>query len=135
MNARFIVKSLKGCAVGIAASLILTLVFGVIASKTKDPGALITILSHLARCGGAFVCGFSSARMNREKGLVCGFTGGALFSFVFLIATAFGGGDFPAALIACLVCVALSVLGGIIGVPKEKSGIAKRRALIRRKGL
>ena len=50
------------------------------------------------------------------------------------VAAAFSDGEFRILplLLVCLICTAISAVCGIIGVPGEKSGRAKRRAMMKR---
>ncbi len=137
MSGKLLKNSLIGAAVGIAAAMLLLLLLGFIALKNDDPDSLISLTAHAARFMGAAAAGFTAARFNRENGLLCGAASGVFYSVVILLAATFSEGDFrflPSVLI-CLICIAVSSVFGIIGLPGEKSGNARRKELMKKSGL
>ncbi len=137
MSGKVLKNSLIGAAAGIAAAILLLLIFGFIALKNDDPDSLVSLTAHAARFIGAAATGFIASRLNKENGLLCGAFSGVFYSFVILLAAAFSDGEFrflPSILI-CLICIVVSGVFGIIGLPGEKSGNARRKELMKRSGL
>ena len=124
MNRNMLKNSLIGAGIGIGAALILLLVFCAVLTKCGDPARLVP----------AAAAGFSAARFNRENGLVTGALSGGFYALLIPLAAAFSDGEFRILplLLVCLICTAISAVCGIIGVPGEKSGRAKRRAMMKR---
>lgn len=134
MNRNMLKNSLIGAGIGIGAALILLLVFCAVLTKCGDPARLVPVAAAVARFIGAAAAGFSAARFNRENGLVTGALSGGFYALLIPLAAAFSDGEFRILplLLVCLICTAISAVCGIIGVPGEKSGRAKRRAMMKR---
>lgn len=134
MNRNMLKNSLIGAGIGVGAALVLLLVFCAVLTKCGDPAKLVPVTAAVARFIGAAAAGFSAARFNREKGLVCGALSGGFYALLIPLAAAFSDGEFRILplLLVCLICAAISAVCGIVGVPGEKSGNAKRRAMMKK---
>ncbi len=136
MNARLLKNSLIGAASGIAASFIISLILGFALLSLPDPTGLVDIAGHLCRFAGAAFCGIVTSKMNKEQGLASGALSGALYSSVLLFVSAFTGGfRLLYSLLMALICTVVSAVMGLISLPKEKSGAARRKALMKRSGM
>lgn len=134
MNRDILKNSLIGAGIGVGAAIVLLLISGAVLTKCGDPAKLVPVAAAAARFLGAAAAGFSAARFNREKGLVCGAVSGALYSLIIPLAAAFSDGEFRILplLLVCIICVAVSSVSGIVGVPGERSGNARRRAMLKK---
>ncbi len=136
MNRSLFLAAAKGLAVGVGLTLILLLAGSAVALNTPDPDTAVSILAHSLRLlGGAFI-GFLAARFHREQGLLTGGVAGLLYALLLLLGAAITPGHFSllSALLLGLASLTASVLGGVLGVPGEKSDKAKRKALMKRMG-
>ncbi len=136
MNKSLLLSALKGVAVGIPVSLVLLLIGNLIALETPDPDATASLLSHALRILGGFATGFAAARFHKEKGLLAGGLSGGFYTTLLALGAAILGGDFHffSALLLCLAVIGASTLGGLLGLPGEKSSAAKRKAMLKRMG-
>ncbi len=136
MNKSLLLSALKGLGVGIAITLILLLIGNLIALKTPDPDTTASFLAHGIRILAGFATGFFAARFRREQGLVTGVVAGVLYTALLALGAAFIAGAFSffSSLLLCLAVVASAAIGGILGIPGEKSSAAKRKALLKRIG-
>ncbi|MBE6621470.1 MAG: TIGR04086 family membrane protein [Ruminococcaceae bacterium] len=136
MNKSLFLSAVKGLGVGLLITLVLLLVGNLIALKTPDPDTVASLMAHGIRILAGFATGFAAARFQRERGLVTGITAGALYTAVLALGAAFMAGDFSflSALLLCLAVIAASAVGGVAGLPGEKSGAAKRKAMLKRMG-
>ncbi len=136
MSGKMLKHSLIGAGAGLAGAVLLLLLLGLILLQAENPDGPAAPGAQGVRLIGAAVGGFLAARLNREKGLLCGGTAGGFYSLVLLLAAAFTDGAFPVlrSLGGCLLCVGLSAGAGVLGLPGEKSGAARRRALMKRSG-
>ncbi len=136
MNKSLLLSALKGLGVGIAITLVLLLVGNLIALKTPDPDTVASFLAHGIRILAGFATGFAAARFHREQGLLTGAVAGALYCAVLALGAAFLAGNFSffSALLLCLAVLAAAAVGGVMGLPGEKSGKAKRKAMLKRMG-
>lgn len=136
MNKFLLLSALKGVAVGILASLLLLLIGNGIALQTADPNTTASYLAHAVRLIGGFLTGFAAARFHKEKGLLIGAISGAAYAAILALGAAFMDGKFPflSACLLCLAAVAAATVGGVLGIPGEKSGAAKRKAMLKRMG-
>ena len=134
MNRQTFINALKGGAIGIAVATGLLFAFNFIALSTDDPDMLLSVLAHAARFTGAAAAGFSASRMNRENGLINGALGGVVYSLPILLISAFSEGSFSFffSILLTLLSVAISAVFGLLGLPGEKSGRARRKNMIKR---
>ncbi len=128
--------ALKGAAFGLAAALILLLLSAILSLKVRDPDRIILILPHAARLLGGWAAGFAAARLRREKGLITGAIAGGILALFLSVGAVFSGGSFRLvpALLLCALVIAAGAVGGLCGLPGEKSGASRRRALHKRLG-
>ena len=136
MNKGLFLSALKGAAVGILTSILLLLVGNLIALKTADPDSTASLLAHAIRLISGFAAGFAAARFHKEKGLLIGAVAGAFYTAVLALGAAFMADNFHffSALLLCLAVIAASAVGGLLGLPGEKSSAAKRKAMMKRMG-
>ena len=137
MNGNLIKNSFFGALVGLVLAVVMVFLIGVVALNTKDPDSLTAIAAHIARFFGAAAAGFAAAKINREKGLIVGGISGVIYSLFLMLGSAFFDNNFKffISLLLCLICIVISALFGIIGLPKVKSGMARRKEIMKRKGI
>ena len=137
MNGKMLLNSLKGAAIGLAAALILLLIFNFISLKTQDPDRLVPFFAHAAQFIGGAVAGFAASRFHRMNGMISGAIAGGFYAIIILLGAAFSEGEFSVltSLLICAGILAVSAVTGILGLPGEKSGKAKRRDMMKRSGL
>ena len=134
LNASSLTCSLKG----IISSLITVVILFPLCAWTltllSDPRTLISVLpkviSVLSALIGGFVCGRCGSDKAVLSALICGT---ALYAATVTVCLILGGSllSVPVGLVCTVIP---SVLGALIGIPKEKSAGAKRRALIKKLG-
>lgn len=137
MNGKMLLNALKGAAVGGALSLFLLLIFNVVSLKSADPDHLLAVFAYAARFAGGAAAGFAASRFHRSGGLLSGALAGAFLSAVLLLGAAFSGGEFRFLLLILLAggVVAAGAVGGILGLPGEKSETALRKRMMKRSGM
>lgn len=134
MSRDLLKKSLIGAGIGVGVAAAMLIVLGAVLTKCGDPTRLVDVFAAAARFLGAAVAGFFAARMVREKGFVSGALSGGLYSLTVPLIAAFSEGKFRIfpILLVCLICTAIAALTGIIGIPSEKSGNARRKAMMKK---
>ena len=136
MNKSLFLSAVKGLVAGLLITLVLLLVGNLIALKTPDPDTVASFMAHGIRILAGFATGFAAARFRKEKGFVTGAVSGALYTAVLALGAAFMAGNFSffSAVLLCLAVMASAAVGGVMGLPGEKSGAAKRKAMLKRMG-
>ncbi|MBQ4064872.1 MAG: TIGR04086 family membrane protein [Clostridia bacterium] len=135
MNTNLLLSVIKGIAVGIAITVLLLLLGTLIALRTADPDAVTAWIAHVVRLLGGFAAGFAASRFHREQGLLTGLLSGSVYALFLMIGAALGGNfRFFGVLLLCLAVAAAGAVGGILGLPGEKSNTAKRKAMLKRMG-
>lgn len=92
--------------------------FSAVISKIDAPPALITVMSTISLCVGAYVGGFTGAKKRRKNGMLMGLlTGAVIFAAIFIISIIFAKTaiTFTAAS-KLLLTVVFGAVGGIVGV-------------------
>lgn len=114
----FIKQILIGSACGIAATLLLVLIFGMVLTFSGMPLTIAPVLSVIALGIGSFVAGFISSKLTKSqgliKGIVCGIVFAVLMVLIGLIFIKDSIGIFT--LVKFIVIFLLSAFGGILGV-------------------
>ena len=104
--------------IGIVLILICLLLFSFFMTKFDAPEPLVSVMSSLALCIGAYVGGYISSKKRRQNGLLMGVvTGIIIYCIIFFACIIFAKSSisfgFLTKLIMTLICAAI---GGIIGV-------------------
>lgn len=132
VNASPFICALKGAVMALALSLIAMPIAAWALSGTADPESFIFVTPKAIQLVSAVIGGIVSARCRGNKGFISPLISGAIYSAVVII----GGVVSEAQTVHMIIMIALilimSVLGGIIGIPKEKSAGAKRREMIKK---
>ena len=118
-----IVKNiLISCGIGLAVSVMLLFLVSALLRFINIPHALIDPAATAALCIGALAAGLVCAKLNREKGLICGLICAAvLFAVWYLCGALIFGGEIGAAGIFRLVFLLLcGAIGGVLGVNSKK---------------
>ena len=136
MKKSMLLSAIKGIGIGILVSLILLLLGNLIALNTKDPDGTASLLAHAVRLLGGFAAGFAASRFRGEKGLVTGAVAGGLYLMLLALGAVFTAGGFHllSTLLIGVATVTASAVGGLLGLPGEKSPTAKRKAMMKRMG-
>lgn len=134
MNGKLFLSMLKGLGIALVTSVVLVLLFTWLLLQTPNPDALVSLASHGAQLLSIFVGAFLAARLHREKGVLIGILTGLGFAIVVLLGSLLLSGSYPflITLLLVLLFVGVGALGGLLGVPREKSGTARRKAMMRR---
>jgi putative membrane protein (TIGR04086 family) len=103
---------------GFAAVFVCILVFSFVMTKIDLSDSVISVLTSLALCVGAYVGGYVASRRRRKNGLAAGaLCGLVIFAVIFVLSYFFAGtaGGFSGSskLAMTLVCAGI---GGIVGV-------------------
>jgi hypothetical protein len=100
--------------------------------KADDPNAFIFVIPKALQLTAAVIGGIITAKCRGNNGLFTSLIAGALFSAVIVT----GGivmNAFNVTMIVMVVLIFASfVLGHIIGTPKEKSSMTKRKEMMKR---
>ena len=111
-----------GTVVGAAALFLLTMVCvgAVIKMETVPYGAVAPIVMVIS-CIGAFLGGYSGARVSKQNGLLLGAVSGTLLFLIMLLTGILSGGVIgTGSLLRFLLAATAGSLGGIAGVNKRK---------------
>lgn len=122
------IKSSKlGCTivssfVGIAVIALMLLLFSLLMTKIDVPEGVVSLMSAVALCVGAYAGGYYASRSRRENGLFLGILCGTLIYFtVFIMGIIFSKVNLSAAVFTKLIIVAIcGAIGGVIGVNSKK---------------
>ncbi len=130
LQVNFIKNCLKGVLAAIISSAVLLLALSFVAYTRADPDSYVSIFAGIALYVSAFMCGFVAVKKNRESGLLCGLLSGGIFTVLIvlmsLLARTTDGGGSPLRWVMYLIVVAISMLGGVVGVPSGKAKRNKR---------
>lgn len=104
--------------VGIIVILVCLLIFSLFMTKFDAPEPMVSVMSSLALCIGAYVGGYIAAKRRRQNGMIIGIlTGIAIYCVVFFAGIIFAKNSvsfgFFTKLIMTLICAAV---GGVFGV-------------------
>ncbi|MEG0614696.1 MAG: TIGR04086 family membrane protein [Oscillospiraceae bacterium] len=104
-------------------TIICLLAFSFIMSKIDVSGGIISAMSSVALCIGAYFSGFIAAKRHRKNGLLTGLLCGVvIFCIVFLISVIFFKSPISIGLFPKFVMIMIcSGIGGIIGVNSKIS--------------
>jgi len=114
--------SVSSSLIGMVIIILCLLLFSILITKFDAPEIMVTIMSSLALCIGAYSGGYISSKRRRQNGLLMGIISGILIYCLILIvglifaktAISFG---ILSKLILTLICGAI---GGIFGVNSRK---------------
>ena len=104
--------------VGIVVILICLLIFSLFMTKFDAPEPMVSVMSSLALCVGAYVGGYIAAKRRRQNGMIIGIlTGIVIYCVIFFAGEIFAKNSitfsFLTKLIMTLICAAI---GGVFGV-------------------
>lgn len=113
---------LVGACVGLAAAAVLLLLTAVVIVKSGHvPYAAIVPAAIAVVCAGAFLGGYTAARIRKSKGLLLGAVGGVVLFLIFWAAGAAAGGiSGVSTLLRLLLMTAAGAFGGVLGVNRRK---------------
>ena len=117
-NSKFLRSIILGMCFGFVSMVILTLFFSFIVASASTSWKVINTFSVVIIGVSALVCGFSSAKINKEKILLVGTaSGAALYFLIGVIAIIITKDAFSSTfLIRMLIAVVASVIGSILSV-------------------
>lgn len=104
---------LFGTLFGLAAAVLLSLIFSFLMPMSFVPDAMMPVLACAAVFFGAFVSGFVALRMIGSAGLLNGLISGMIFAVLHLAAALLAGGVLAGAVI--FICLGLEIAGAILG--------------------
>ncbi len=104
--------------VGIVVILICLFIFSLFMTKFDAPEPMVSVMSSLALCVGAYVGGYIAAKRKRQNGMIIGIlTGIFIYCIIFFAGVIFAKNSisfsFLTKLIMTLICAAI---GGVFGV-------------------
>ncbi len=107
---------------GILVVIVCLLAFSILMTKFDAPEAMVSVMSSLALCIGAYSGGYIASRKRRQNGLILGLmTGILIYCLILAIGLLFAKTSvtltFFSKLVMTIVCGAI---GGIIGVNSKK---------------
>ena len=108
----------------VVSGIILLVISSVIAYNTKDPTAIIKPLGLSSLYLSAMICGISASRVSGGSivaGVISGITASILILTLSLIPMGGEAVDFLTTLLFAVMIIPSSVLGAIIGKPRQKS--------------
>lgn len=114
--------TLSSSFIGMIIVIVFLLVFSFFMTKFDAPAVVISVMSSLALCIGAYTGGYIAARRRKQNGLIMGILAGiSVYCIIFLLGlilakTSMSMGFFSK-LIMTLICGAI---GGIIGVNSKR---------------
>ncbi len=132
VNASPLICALKGTFTSLILSLVIMPVTAWILISTEDPESFIFVVPKAIQIITALIGGIVAARCRGSKGLITAFLSGAIYSTVIIIGGIAAKAQTLTMIIMIILICVISVLGGIIGIPKEKSAGAKRREMIKK---
>lgn len=136
MNGRMVINALKGAGISVGISFLLLLLGTVLLLQAPDPDGLIFLSSLILQLVGGFLSGWLASRFHRENGLIVGAIAGAFYCGMLLLGSLFAKGEasfLPSFLLLLGVAVAAAV-GGLLGIPGEKSSHQRRKAMMKKLG-
>ena len=112
---------LAGGVAGLGVSTILLLLTAIVIVKSgRVPYAAIVPAAITVVCIGAFIGGYTAARIQKSKGLLLGAVGGVLLFLIFWAAGAAAGGvSGVSTLLRLLLMTAAGAFGGVLGVNRR----------------
>ena len=114
-----IIQVLKVAAAAVVVSIILLLLGALISYKLRLSDAQMSFFAVAIYAVGAFIAGFGTGRLKKEKRLLWGLCAGVLYFFVILLVSIVSGMGLhldAGRLIKCvIICLASGAIGGIIG--------------------
>lgn len=132
VNASALTCALRGVISYAIASVILIPVSAWALTLSDDPSMMIAVLpkliAALSALLGGFICVRGRAAHPLLSSVICG-------GIIYLVSSALSlilGGSLLSLLIGLICTLVPAVLGGVIGMPREKSSGAKRRAMMKR---
>ncbi len=126
-------NALKGVLFAIPIMLLLTLIAAYIAYTREDPNSAVGVFSFTILYISALLAGLFASKGGKESPLLSAALSGVMLAFILLIVSFFFGEEYSAGYgwgIGLLIrssLVAVSALGGFIGIHKVNSKRRKRR--------
>lgn len=123
-------SSLFGAMIGAIASFVLSLAGAFICFLSNDPNSFVFAAALAALFLSSIIAGFVSVRRRGSSALLCGALSGIFLMIFFLIVSLFFRSEaetvlkFPLSMLLRLSAVAVSILGGYLGVGRSNK---KRR--------
>lgn len=136
MSGKNLLSALKGAGIALAAMLGLLLLANLIALKTTDPDRLIPFFVYGIQAIGGILAGWLAARLSDGHCILTGAVAGGMLAVFLVLGAAFTDGSFSLfrVFIVGILLLALGTAGGFLGKRKAPSGIARRRAILKKLG-
>ncbi len=117
-NSKFLRSIILGMCFGIVSMVILTLIFSFIVASANTSGGTVNTFSAIIIGVSALLCGFSAAKINKEKILLVGTASGAILYFLIgIIAMVITKNAFSSTfLIRMLIAVIASAIGSALSL-------------------
>ena len=133
MDKTMLVNSLKSVAAAILLAAILIFGVNLIISSSSDPMKNLTVFAYGILFVTAFAGGAVTSLFNQEKGLIGGALTGGMLAAIICIGYAVICKEFSIgkAVLFFILITALSALGGLVFLPKQKSMAKRRKELIK----
>jgi len=114
--------TLSSSFVGILVIIVCLFAFSILMTKFDAPEAMVSFMSSLALCIGAYSGGYIASKRRRQNGLLMGIvTGIAIYFLILVVGLIFAKSSitfgFFSKLILTLICGAI---GGIVGINSRK---------------
>ena len=114
-----IVQVLKVAAAAVIVSIVLILLGALISYKLRLSDAQMSFFAVAIYAVGAFIAGFGTGKLKKEKRLLWGLCAGAVYFAVILFVSIVSGmglhGDAGRLARCAVICIAAGVIGGIVG--------------------
>ncbi len=136
MNTDIPVNCLKAALISLIASMLMLMLGCAAVCRTADPKQHLAVIAYTVLFLGSAASGYVSARLQKERCLICGAVSGAIYGGVLLIVSAFLRNErsisFGYAVIAFAAIIVISLVFGKLGAPRSPSPARRRRELRRK---
>lgn len=138
MDTKALLNSLKSLAAAFLLAALLVFSFNFIALRGDDPSKNLSLFAYAALFLSAFAGGILTSRLNKENGLICGAVTGLMYSAVICVVSLClcrdGSFSLVKILLISIALIAVSAIGGLIALPREKSLRQRRKEIMRGAG-
>ena len=133
--------SLRGTLIGIAATVLSSLIMTAVALMTKDPESVIGIFALVSLVIGSLLGGIIANKTDTEQRMGASLVSGGVYVIILWLLSLFFRADTPEptspliTVVGYIGCIAVSLIGGIIARPKQariKEGKSNAAARLRR---
>ncbi len=135
VNASPFMSALKGALAALIISTALMFISAIPLTNSTQLDMLTSVLPKALQVISALIGGIFASRMAKDNIVLCGLLCGTMYGAVIVIGSLITGGFNIVYSVICLFVAALaSLLGAVIGVPKEKGEKSRRRAMMKKLG-